>query len=317
MIRQRYSPVEEIALPIALRVVTDGVSWRFLQKGIGPEVVVCLHGWMSGSGAWQAVIERTDSSYRLLAPDLPGFGGTIPDRRFDFSVPAYAGALVALLRRLAVERATIVGWSFGGAVAMWLAAHEPDRVSRLVLINSAGGSPDMQLGHRLGGHRLLGAALWRMPRLLWDYLIRRAASARGGELAHLPRWFVDYHRQLVAGRGCRRAAYGVMRSLVRLRREGRQALIQSVVGRIHQPTLIVWGEQDRGMPLDHAVRLQRSISDARLITLPDCAHCPLVEAPDALVAALEQFLSTPSARAPVSALPLIAEDSLVPVRQDG
>lgn len=118
-------------------------------------------------------------------------------------------------------------------------------------------------------------------------------------------------------RRCRRAAYGVMRSLVKLRREGRQALIRNVVRRIQQPTLIVWGERDRGMPLDHAVRLEQSIFDARLVTLPDCAHCPPVEAPDAVVAALEQFMATPSARIPGSVSPFIAEDALAAARQDG
>lgn len=280
-------------MPRALRVASRDVWWRFLEKGTGDEVVLYLHGWMSGSGAWQPIMQRMNGPYRLLAPDLPGFGGTSPGRRFDYSVPAYAAAVVDLLRTLAVNRTTVVGWSFGGAVAMWMAAQEPHRVTRLVLINSAGGSPDMQLAHRISGHHVLGAALWRLPRLVWDYIIRWAASGSGRSLAHMPGWFVDYQRRIVTGRWSRRAAYGVMRSLTRLRREGRQALIQSVVRRIHQPTLILWGERDRGMPVEHGLRLQRSIAHARLVVLSGCAHCPPVEAPDAVVEALEPFVMEP------------------------
>lgn len=286
-------------MPRALRVACGDGLWRFLQKGTGDDAVVYLHGWMSGSGTWRAVMERSHGPYRLLAPDLPGFGGTIPQRRFSFSVPAYAAAVADLLTTLAIKRATIVGWSFGGAVAMWMAAHHSDRVSRLVLINSAGGSPDMHLFHRIGGHRLIGAALWRLPRRVWDYFIRRAATGPEGGLSHMPRWFVDYHRGIVAKRWSRRAAHAALRWLVRLRREGRQALIDSVVGRIRQPTLILWGQNDRGMPPEHGIRLQQSIADARLHVLPDCAHCPPVEATDAVVRALNSFFAatSPSRRA--------------------
>lgn len=300
-------------MPRALRVACGDGMWRFLQKGTGDDTVVYLHGWMSGSGTWRGVMERSSGPYRLLAPDLPGFGGTPPPRRFAFSVPDYAAAVADWLGTLAVGKVTLVGWSFGGAVAMWMAAHQPERVSRLVLINSAGGSPDMHLFHRIGGHRLLGAAMWRLPRLVWDYFIRRAASGPKGPLSHMPGWFVEYHRAIVAKRWSRRAAHSALRWLVRLRREGRQALLQSIVRRIRQPTLILWGQNDRGMPLEHARRLQQSIVDARLHVLPNCAHCPPVEATEAVVSALESFLAaTPGAPVAQSALPVG-----IPTLQDG
>lgn len=281
-------------MPRAWRAACRGGLWRFLEKGSGDDAVVFLHGWMSGGGAWREVLRRLDGPYRLLAPDLPGFGGTRPAPGFDYSIPAYAAAVEEFLSARTVERAAVVGWSFGGAVALWMAAHHPRRVSRLVLINSAGGSPDMHLIHRLGGHPVPGAAVWRLPRVVWDYFIRRAAETPGGGLAHMPGWFVEYQRRLVSEWGARRAGYGVMRWLVRLRREGRRALIDSAVGRIRQPTLILWGENDRSMPLEHGLNLQRSIFGARLAVLADCAHCPPVEAPAAVARALADFLSSPA-----------------------
>src|SRR5690625_4370061 len=81
-----------VTVPRALQIASRDVSWRFLEKGSGDDVVVYLHGWMSGSGAWQPVMQRMKGPYRMLAPDLPGFGGTSLERWFDFSVPAYAAA---------------------------------------------------------------------------------------------------------------------------------------------------------------------------------------------------------------------------------
>ncbi|MGH7723552.1 MAG: alpha/beta fold hydrolase, partial [Candidatus Dormibacteria bacterium] len=116
-----------------------------LDRGSGPALLL-LHGWGAHKELMAPIAERL-SGYRIVAPDLPGFGATPAPPR-AWGVDEYAAWLVALLDRLGVERAHVVGHSNGGRVAIALAAAHPDRVGRLVLTDSAGIRPRRGVVHR-------------------------------------------------------------------------------------------------------------------------------------------------------------------------
>ena len=259
--------------------------------GSGPTVVL-IHGMVNSSRHWQAVAERLAGSHRVVAPDLIGHGDSATPRG-DYSLGAHAASIRDLLTTIGVERATIVGHSLGGGVAMQFFYQFPQRTERLVLVSSGG------LGHEVSP-LLRAAALPGVSPLLRVAAQQRlvdAIDAAGGRLRT---------------RGSSRGVYleAVARALRPLQEQGsRLAFLQtlrsvidvhgqhvSATDRLYllgdMATLIVWGERDRTIPIEHGRAAQEAIPHCRLETLPRAAHFPHLEDPEGLATTLADFLAT-------------------------
>jgi pimeloyl-ACP methyl ester carboxylesterase len=259
--------------------------------GSGPNVVL-IHGMINSSRHWEQVAQKLAGSYRVIAPDLIGHGDAATPRG-DYSLGAHAASIRDLLTTIGVEKATIVGHSLGGGVAMQFFYQVPQRTERLVLISSGG------LGHGVSP-LLRSAALpgsGALLRLATRPSLVGTLAAVGGRL-----------RQ----RGVSTGVYlqAVARALGPLQEPGsRQAFLQTLRSVIdakgqkvsardrlyllgEMPTLIVWGERDRTIPLAHGLEAQQSIPNCRFETLPRAAHFPNLEDPEALAAVLGDFLAT-------------------------
>jgi pimeloyl-ACP methyl ester carboxylesterase len=105
-------------------------------KGCGEEVVL-LHGWGGSVQSFRPVFNRLCEKNRVYAIDLPGFGRSDPPAA-DWSTPEYAKLVTEILDNLDLERPHILGHSFGGKIALYIAAHYPKRISKLILVDSAG-----------------------------------------------------------------------------------------------------------------------------------------------------------------------------------
>jgi pimeloyl-ACP methyl ester carboxylesterase len=259
--------------------------------GSGPTVVL-IHGMVNSSRHWQGVAERLAGSYRVVAPDLIGHGDAATPRG-DYSLGAHAASIRDLLTTIGVERATIVGHSLGGGVAMQFFYQFPQRTERLVLVSSGGLGCDVS-------PLLRGAAL---P--IASPLLRFAAQPRLVEaVAGAAGWMRD--------RGNAKGVYleAVARALRPLQDPGaRRAFLQTLraVIDVHgqhvsardrlyllgeMATLIVWGERDRTIPLRHGREAEEAIPRCRFETLPRAAHFPHLEDPDGLAAVLGDFIAT-------------------------
>jgi pimeloyl-ACP methyl ester carboxylesterase len=259
--------------------------------GSGPNVVL-IHGMINSSRHWEAVAQRLARSYRVIAPDLIGHGDAATPRG-DYSLGAHAASIRDLLTTIGVERATIVGHSLGGGVAMQFFYQFPQRTERLVLISSGG------LGHDVSP------------------LLRSAAMPGSGALLRLatrPRVVggLAAAGALLRERGVSTGVYlqAVARALGPLQEPGsRQAFLQTLRSVIdaqgqkvsardrlyllgEMPTLIVWGERDRTIPLEHGLEAERSVPNCRFETLPRAAHFPNLEDPEGLAGVLADFLAT-------------------------
>ena len=250
--------------------------------GSGPTVVL-IHGMVNSSRHWQAVAERLAGSYRVVAPDLIGHGDSATPRG-DYSLGAHAASIRDLLTTIGVERATIVGHSLGGGVAMQFFYQFP------------------------AAHRAARAGLQRRPRTRGE-----PAAARRGAARSLARCSASpTQRRLVdaidaAGgrlrdRGSAKGVYleAVARALRPLQEPGsRRAFLQtlrsvidvhgqhvSATDRLYllgdMATLIVWGERDRTIPIEHGRAAHEAIPHCRFETLPRAAHFPHLEDPDGL-----------------------------------
>jgi pimeloyl-ACP methyl ester carboxylesterase len=265
----------------------------YRAAGSGPNVVL-IHGMVNSSRHWQAVATRLAASYRVIAPDLIGHGDSATPRG-DYSLGAHAASIRDLLATLGVERATIVGHSLGGGVAMQFFYQFPQLTERLVLISSGG--LGQEVSPLLRGAALPGsAALLRLaanPRLV-------GAIAAGGARLRARGDSTGVYLQAVARalgplreHGSRRAFLQTLRSVIDV--QGQKV---SARDRLYllgdMPTLIVWGERDRTIPISHGLEAERAIPNCRFASLPRAAHFPNLEDPDGLSAALEDFLRTTS-----------------------
>ena len=263
----------------------DGVRLHYVEAGQG-EPVVLIHGLNASTFSFRYTIPELAQSYRVVALDLQGFGYSERPAGADYSLTALAEQVARVMERLGIERATVVGHSMGGAVAMRLAIGFPERVARLVLVNSA---TDRLLGRGLRLSRLVQPV---MPIAALFALQRRAFRRRALRLAvHDPAHVTP---EVVEGSFRPRRVKGTLRALgAWLVDRGRDEPLAPE--RIAQPTLVLWGEHDRWLPPAEGEELARAIPNARLVLVPSSGHLPLEEQPNFCNRALLDFLRSPEA----------------------
>jgi pimeloyl-ACP methyl ester carboxylesterase len=264
----------------------DGVRWRSRENPGRGEPVVFVHGLLASSATWEDVLASASAGRPAIAVDLPGFGGSERPWPYDYSVGGEARSLVAFLDARGIGRAVLVGNSLGGATAMLVAADHPARVEALVLVSSA--TPEARVGlpvHLMRARVLGEVALAAATRPLVAHGLRRWLFANAARVTN--RVIDDAWRPLTIP-GTRRAALAAVRS-DRRRYLGLEA-------RVRVPTLIVWGRQDRLIPVAEAAKLQSRIAGSRLIVLDDAGHLPQREQPDAFSNAVAGFVTGLTAR---------------------
>jgi pimeloyl-ACP methyl ester carboxylesterase len=263
----------------------------YRMAGDGPPVVL-IHGMVNSSRHWEAVARRLARDYTVIAPDLIGHGDSATPRG-DYSLGAHAAAIRDLLAVIGVERATIVGHSLGGGVAMQFFYQFPQRTERLALISSGGLGRDVS--PLLRGAALPGVsgllALGAHPRvlgMLWaaGQRMRERGSSKGVYLQAVVRALRPLEQP-----GARTAFVHTLRSVIDVK--GQRVSAQDRLYLLERfPTLIVWGERDRTIPLAHGREAHELIPGSRFETLPRAAHFPHLEDPDGLAAVLRDFLET-------------------------
>ena len=257
-----------------------GVRVRYVRRGHGP-VLVLLHGLASSIYTWAEVIPALAQDHDVVALDFPGFGGSdIPE---DPSPPLYPATVLALMDRLGISKATLVGNSLGGGVGVVLAARHPTRVRRLVLIDSAGFNlaPSRRpLMLRAMATAPVAAALEALPirRLMLTAALRQVFHDR---TRVTPERVEEYLAPLA-----RPGAIDAMRVL--LQRQSGFGLPE-LVSDVRVPTLVVWGRQDHWIPVADADLFVARIPGARKVVLEECGHVPQEERPAEVVYLLQEF----------------------------
>jgi pimeloyl-ACP methyl ester carboxylesterase len=260
----------------------------YAEAGAGP-VLLLVHGMGGGYENWREVIEPLACRYTVVAPDLPGHGSSAAGNG-DYSVGALAVGLRDLLLALGHERATLVGHSLGGGIAMHLAYQFPELAERLVLVSSGGLGPEVSLVLRAAA--LPGSELWitataRVAR--WaGAAVGRGLGAAGlrptTDVAEVARGYAS-----LADRDRRAAFLATLRSVIGV---GGQPIDAS--DRLYLaagiPVLIVWGALDPIIPVSHGERAHEAIAGSRLEIFDGVGHIPQLEAPARFAAVLERFL---------------------------
>ena len=266
-----------------------GERVAYVDEGSG-EVVVLLHGIAGSSQTWRALIGPLSRRYRVIAPDLLGHGNSTKPRS-DYSLGALSALVRDILDELGIARATIVGHSLGGGIAMQFVYQHPDYVAGLVLIGSGGLGPDVGLTLRLAS--LPGAEL-----VLPVIAARRLLSPGDRVLAWMRKMGVESprveelwrHYSSLSDGPTRQAFLRTLRSVVDHRGQAVSAL-SKLNFRTDFPVMAIWGERDNMIPVKHAYAAQDVRPDVRLEVLADVGHFPHAERPAAVAALIDDFIT--------------------------
>jgi pimeloyl-ACP methyl ester carboxylesterase len=245
-----------------------GAKLHYVDAGSGP-VVVLLHGLADDVGVWESVMPALAAKHRVIALDQIGFG------RSDKPLLGYrAGTFVdGFLNELKIDRASLVGNSLGGWIAASFTLTHPERIDRLVLCDAAGYAavtktmdPRALRALRLASRediRYLGPLTFRDKRFYEDVDLALKQRVTAGDNYTINQ---------------------LLDSIIR-----GEDVLDGRLGAIHKPTLIVWGREDKLIPLNFAERFHKEITGSRLEVIDNCGHMPHVECADKFNHALLRF----------------------------
>ncbi len=253
-----------------------------------PAPIVLLHGTGASLHTWDGWVAELAAEHRVVRVDLPGFGLTGPNPDGRYTLPRYSQFMNAVFEALKLQHVTLVGNSLGGAVAWKTAVDFPEKVSRLVLVD-AGGYPSQATSVPIGFRMATNPQLsWWMDRVLPRATVASSVRNVYGDPAKVTPELVDRYFELTRREGNRQALRDRFAQM-----KGGELAVQ--IKRVTQPTLILWGSEDRLIPPTVAQQFMRDIEGAQIVTFEGLGHVPQEEDPVRTVRPFQQFLlSTPA-----------------------
>ena len=285
-------PVEALtarwAPPPSQFVAIDGLQVHVRDEGPrdDPSPIVLLHGTSASLHTWDGWTAGLRGQRRVIRLDLPGFGLTGPPADGDYSMPRYVAFMRQVFDHFGLQHCVLAGNSFGGWIAWETALAEPQRVERLVLVDSAGYpllSESVPVAFQVARIPVLNRLV---PVLLPRAMISSSLRNVYGHPERVTPELIDRYYELATRAGNRQA-------LVERFRQARPGADIDRLGEIRAPTLILWGGRDRLIPPTYAQRFAQDIHGSTLVQFDDLGHVPHEEDPQRTLAALQDFLARP------------------------
>jgi pimeloyl-ACP methyl ester carboxylesterase len=270
--------------PATLRdVAARGARIRFVEAGEGPPLIL-VHDYLSSHVAWDDVLPRLAERFRVIAPDLPGFGESEkpPPSRYRYDFDSFCESLADLIAAVGLGRVSICGHAMGGAVALTLAATYAHVVDKLVLVNPLVYPPRPDRLSRVAAVPVLGPLVFKQMLGRSLFRSRFAPEGAGGPDEATSRR-VDRLFDLFDIPAAREAAYATMLAMLDTRP------LTASVPRISAPSLVVWGRANREAPVEQGRRLARELKGARFEVF-ECGRSPAEERPELFASTVTAFL---------------------------
>jgi pimeloyl-ACP methyl ester carboxylesterase len=286
------SPSTSTATELELDETTlHGQKVCYRMAGEGPPIAL-IHGITSSSEVWVGLMgDLVDAGYTVIAPDLFGHGASAKPKG-DYSLGAYASGVRDLLGLLGFESATVVGHSLGGGIAMQLSYQFPEYCERLVLISSGG--LGREVSPVLRAASLPGAELV-MPLIVSDWAVRAGGAVSGlferiglRPGPHLQEMGRGYASLVDAD--ARLAFVHTLRAVIDSGGQKVSALDRLYLAE-RMPVLIIWGDRDPIIPVEHGRRAHAEIPHSRMVEIPDARHWPQLDQPRLVCKELTDFIS--------------------------
>ncbi|MDQ3133036.1 MAG: alpha/beta hydrolase [Acidobacteriota bacterium] len=255
----------------------DGATVHYQEFGEASNpTLLLIHGFTASTYVWHSVAPRfADEGFHVIAIDLLGFGYSDKPAWFEYTIEAQARVVARLMNRLGIGTATIVGSSYGGAVASTIALDYPERVEKLVLV-------DAVINDDVKNHPILRLASIRgLGELVTPFLVdsKRFMKIRmRGTIAPANYHLITQDRIDSVLRPLNAA--NAHRSILLTSRHWNAGRIERDAHLINHPTLVIWGENDAVIPMENGEKLYSSILNSRLVVLKNCGHVPQEEKPE-------------------------------------
>jgi pimeloyl-ACP methyl ester carboxylesterase len=260
----------------------DGI--RLHVRDIGAKdapVVIMLHGFGSSLHTWEPWAQALAADHRVIRFDLPGTGLTGADPGNDYTDNRATRLLAALMDKLGVQRASVIGNSIGGRIAWRFAAQHPGRIDKLVLIAPDGfASPGFEYGKAPAIPALFRLLPWVLPKSM----LRMNLAPAYGDAANLTDDVLNRYHDLMRAPGVRAAVIA----------RTEQTVLEPPapwLAQIRAPTLLVWGAQDAMVPIASAQDYLQAIPGSRLVSYSALGHVPFEEAPASSLPPVRAFLA--------------------------
>lgn len=268
-------------------VPIGGQTLHYWDKGTGPAILL-LHGLGGSMYDWRFLYDDlVEAGYRVIALDALGAGYSDKPGDGDYTIPAYAERVVALLDALGIPKVHLVGNSYGGGVGLWLALHRPERLDKLVLLNAASMPQEFPFYVRAARCPVLsffGALFVEIgPR---QFIARLGLNKIYSDNSRIRDVDVEEYAHEYGFHRTARALMDCARQLdVRLAEQ-----MAPQYARIATPTLILWGDNDEITPLSVGQALHEVMPGSKLVVFADCGHCPQMEHPQQTLRLILDFL---------------------------
>lgn len=269
----------------------EGIRVHYQEAG-DPKApaIILIHGFASSTLVWSKVFLRlAEAGYRVIALDMLGFGYSAKPKNGEYTIPGQAKLITRLLDGLSIPRAIFIGSSYGGAVAATCALDYADRVERLILVGTVSNNRPLEFKlMRVFSSPLVSEVV--SPLLLGS---RRLLRRRMKRVYDRHSWVLDERR--VDARHLPLRAAGTHRAIIRTVRGWDAERISRDAHLIRQRTLLLWGENDREIPLADGEQLHEQIPGSRLVVFLNCGHLPHEEYPEAFTNVVTDFCEMKSA----------------------
>ena len=262
---------------------------HYLDYGEGPPVLL-LHGGGAGSAIWFKQIQVLSKTRRVIAPDHPVFGLSTQDAYKAPFLPNLVSYMVRLFDELGLDRVDVVGLSMGAQAALAMALEDPDRLGKLVVIDSAGLGRAFPLIFKLATVPLFGRLIVRPNRWGQDNYFKTMEVVNSDFTGASAYKQYAYDVTLPDGHG-----YAMRSSLVAITNIlGQKSIFtDEELASISAPTLALWGAEDRVFPLEHGYRLAQLLPNVSMHIIENARHVPFLDHPDAVNDLITGFLNDP------------------------
>ena len=282
LFRQVQAAIRRKGRLVRKTVRVGDIEWPYLEGGPKDgEVVVLVHGFGADKDHWSMAAPHITDRYRLIAPDLPGFGENDLSLARSYRIKAQADRLVEFLDALGIEKCHLGGNSMGGFIALQAALDHPDRLKSLTLVNNAGvvGSSDSELQQAVAAGE--------------NPLVMRELGDVDGLMAfvmHKPRAIPGQFKKVMFHEAKRREALldKVFEDIIL---DALEAPATDRLGEVQTRTLIIWGKHDRVIDVSCVPVLEQGIKGAQAVVFDHVGHLPMMEDPEAFAKAHIGFLA--------------------------